>query len=66
MTTTKTTRGGLREGSGRMARSEPPAHIHLKVEPSEKAAFVWAAQKSPHKTLSRWLVAAAKDALAAR
>jgi hypothetical protein len=45
----------------------PPAdgktsHLHLRVEPRRKAAYVKAAAKSPHGKLAPWAIAAMDEA----
>jgi len=47
-------KGGTRPNAGRKARSVPVAHVHIKVEPHEKAGWVERAQAAGMK-LSEWV-----------
>lgn len=58
-------RGGPRPNSGRGDRFSSTATIQIKLEAADKAAFRAAAERAG-KTLSRWMVEAAKKALTDR
>jgi len=47
-------KGGTRPNAGRKARAVPVAHVHIKVEPAEKAGWVERAQAAGLK-LSEWI-----------